>query len=138
MTRHHVLRAALAALTFAALGFAPALAISVNRPLWNATYVAAYNPLFSGGVPYSGEMKIRVNHGIISGTYSSTSVRPDPLYGRTVNLTGTVQDGYVTLNVPGTGGFSMRGTLERDGTISGTATRGGRTYRFLAKVRSSP
>ena len=138
MTRTTTLPAALAAFCLAALAFAPALAISVNRPVWNATYVAAYNPLFSGGVPYSGEMKIRVNHGVISGTYTATSVRPDPLYGRTVNMTGTLQHGYVTLNVPGSGGFSMRGTLDREGTISGTASRGGRTYRFLATVKSSP
>lgn len=138
MTRRSPLRAAVAAFVFAALAGAPALAILVNRPVWSATYVAAYNPLFSGGVPYSGDMKITVNHGVISGSYTATSVRPDPLYGRTVNLTGTLQHGYVTLRVPGSGGFSMRGTLERDGTISGTATRSGRSYRFLAKVRSSP
>ena len=35
-------------------------------------------------------------------------------------------------------GFSVRGTLTPDGTISGTATQKGRMYAFLAKVKSSP
>lgn len=117
---------------------APALAISVNRPVWSATYVAAYNPLFKGGVPFSGEMKLHFNHGIVSGTYTGTSARPDPLYGRIVNVTGTVQHGNINLTIGGSGGFTLRGTLDEDGTISGTATQRGQSYRFLAKVKSSP
>jgi hypothetical protein len=122
-----------------ALGAMPAaLAVSTHNPQWSATYVAAYNPLFSGGVPYSGEMKLKFNHGIIAGTYTATSTRPDPLYGRIVNVTGTVQHGNINLDVGGIGGFTVRGTLAGDGTISGTATQKGHRFTFLAKVKSSP
>jgi len=126
------------ALTLAACCAASALAVAGHGPQWSATYVAAYNPLFGGGVPYAGEMKLKYNHGIISGTYTATSVRPDPLYGRIVNVTGTVQHGNINLDVGGISGFAVRGTLSGDGTISGTATQKGRTYNFLAKVKSSP
>lgn len=125
-------------LVLAAACAAPALAISVNRPVWSATYVAAYNPLFKGGVPYAGEMKLSFNHGIISGTYTASSTRPDPLYGRILSVTGTVQHGNINFTVGGMTGFSLRGTLHADGTISGTATQRGQSYNFLAKVKSSP
>lgn len=126
------------ALALAAVCTAPALAVSASRPVWSATYVAAYNPLFKGGVPYSGEMKLSFNHGIVSGTYTATSTRPDPLYGRILNVTGTVQHGNINFTAGGTSGFSLRGTLHEDGEISGTATQRGHAYTFLAKVKSSP
>lgn len=126
------------AVALAAVWASPALAVSVNRPVWSATYIAAYNPLFKGGVPYSGELKLSFNRGIISGTYGATSSRPDPLYGRIINVTGTLQHGNINLDVGGMTGFTMRGTLHGDGTISGTATQRGHAYNFLAKVKSSP
>lgn len=125
-------------LALAAFSGGAALAVVGHGSHWSATYVAAYNPLFGGGVPYSGEMKLTFNRGIISGTYSATSTRPDPLYGRIINVTGTVQHGNINLDVGGMSGFTLRGTLASDGEISGTATQKGQSYRFLAKVKSSP
>ena len=113
-------------------------AVSIHAPQWSATYVAAYNPLWQGGVPYSGDMKLKFNHGIISGTYTATSVKPDPMHGRMINVTGTVSSGNIYLDVGGMSGYTVRGKLEGDGTISGTATRSGKQYRFLAKITSSP
>lgn len=113
-------------------------AVSVHASQWSATYVAAYNPLWNGGVPYSGDLKLKFNHGIISGTYTATSVKPDPMYGRLVNVTGTVTSGNIYLDVGGMSGYNVRGKLENDGTIAGTATRSGKQYRFLAKIKSSP
>jgi hypothetical protein len=81
-------------------------------------------------------MKLNYNHGIISGTYTGTSSRPDPLRGRIVNVNGTVQHGNINLDVGGMSGFTVRGTLSEDGTISGTATQKGHRYTFLAKVKS--
>lgn len=135
---NRTLRLSHLALALAACCAGNALAVAGHGPVWSATYVAAYNPLFGGGVPYSGEVKLTFNHGIISGTYSATSSRPDPLYGRIVNVTGTVQHGNINLDVGGMSGFSVRGTLSGDGTISGTATQKGRLYSFLAKVKSTP
>lgn len=132
--------AGIAFVTLALAGYCAAnvLAVAGHGPVWSATYVAAYNPLFGKAVPYSGEMKLTYNHGIVSGTYSATSVRPDPLYGRIVNVTGTVQHGNINLDVGGMSGFTVRGTLASDGTISGTATQRGTMYSFLAKIKSSP
>ncbi len=116
-----------------------ALAVVVHGRVWEATYVAAYQPTFgSQKVPYSGIMKLKFNHGIVSGTYLSESVRPDPLYGRTIAVTGNVSEGQITLNLSAMGGFTVRGTLGGDGQISGTATVKGSFYNFLAKVKSSP
>lgn len=117
----------------------PALAIVVHAPVWQATYVAAFQPTFGRqSVPYSGIMALKFNHGIISGTYNSTSVRPDPLRGRIVPVTGNVSHGNITLILQASGGFTVRGTLDDNATISGTATIRGSFYSFLAKVKSSP
>jgi hypothetical protein len=132
------LRATFLTTVLAAFCCAAASAVSVQSPQWSATYIAAYNPLWHGGVPYSGEMKLKFNHGIISGTYTATSVKPDPMYGRIVNVTGTVSHGNIYLDVGGMSGYTVRGTLEGNGTISGTATKSGKQYRFLAKIKSSP
>lgn len=116
-----------------------ALAVVVHGRVWEATYVAAYQPTFGPQkVPYSGILKLKFNHGIVSGTYVSESVRPDPLYGRTIAVSGNVSEGQITLNLQAMGGFTVRGTLSGDGEISGTATVKGSFYHFLAKVKSSP
>src|SRR5579863_10025656 len=103
------------ALALAAFAGGAALAVVGHGSRWSATYVAAYNPLFGGGVPYSGEMKLTFNQGIISGTYTATSTRPDPLYGRIISVTGTVTHGNINLDVGGMSGFTLRGTLASDG-----------------------
>ncbi len=136
MTRRAAVALTAALLSLQAL---PARAVAVHGRVWQATYVAAYQPTFGPQkVPYSGIMKLKFDHGIISGTYVSESVRPDPLYGRTVAVTGNVSEGQVTLNLQAMGGFTVRGTLSGDGEISGTATIRGSFYSFLAKVKSSP
>jgi len=134
-----------ARLIFALLGAAllvpasPARAVVLRGHVWEATYIAAYEPTFGAArVPYAGIMKLKFNHGIISGTYVSESVRPDPLYGRTIAVSGNVSGGQILLNFSAFGGFSIRGTLADDGEISGTATFRGQFYTFLARVKSSP
>ncbi len=116
-----------------------AMAVVVHGRVWQATYVAAYQPTFGPSrVPYSGTLKLKFDHGIVSGTYTSESVRPDPLYGRTIAVSGGVSKGQVTLDLNAMGGFTVRGTLSANGEISGTATIRGSFYSFLAKVKSSP
>jgi hypothetical protein len=122
-----------------ALTLQPALAAVEHGRVWHATYVAAYQPTFGRqGVPYSGTLNLKFNNGIVSGTYRSDSVRPDPLYGRTINVSGGVSEGQITLDFKASGGFTVRGTLAGNGEISGTATINGHFYSFLAKVKSSP
>ena len=83
-----------------------ALAVAVHGRVWQATYVAAYQPTFGAQkVPYAGIMKLKFDHGIITGTYVSESVRPDPLYGRTIAVSGNVSEGQITLNLQAMGGF---------------------------------
>ncbi len=132
-------RAAVLLVALIAAQALPAAAVVVHGRVWQATYVAAYQPTFGPSrVPYSGSLKLKFDHGIISGTYTSESVRPDPLYGRIVAVSGGVSEGHVTLNLQAPGGFTVRGTLSGDGEISGTATIRGSFYNFLAKVKSSP
>jgi hypothetical protein len=122
---------------FAVLTAAPALAILGHGPVWTATYVAAFQPQFGHqGVPYSGLMKLKFNHNYISGTYESTSVRPDPMQGRIINVTGTVSKGNVILHIASL--TMLNGTIDTNGVISGTASWQGRLFNFLAKVKSSP
>jgi hypothetical protein len=122
-----------------ALTIRPALAVVEHGRVWQATYVAAYQPTFGRqGVPRSGSMKLKFDHGIVSGTYVSESIRPDPLYGRTIAVSGGVSQGQITLNLQAPGGFTVRGTLAGNGEISGTATIKGQFYSFMAKVKSSP
>ncbi|HZY99982.1 MAG TPA: hypothetical protein VFE36_10445 [Candidatus Baltobacteraceae bacterium] len=120
------------------------LAATQNAPqhpaVWSATYVAAYQPQFgTQGVPYAGIMKLKFNHGIISGTYDSQSVRPDPLRGRIVNVTGTIgSDNHVSLRFA-TSSFTLpSGTIGAHGTIKGTANYNGHLYNFEAKIKSMP
>jgi hypothetical protein len=122
-----------------ALQAIPAGAVAVHGLVWQATYVAAYQPTFGPSrVPYSGTLKLKFNHGIITGTYTAESVRPDPLYGRIISVSGGVSEGHVTLTLQAPGGFTVRGTLSGNGEISGTATIRGSFYNFLAKIKSSP
>ena len=117
----------------------PAIAVVEHGRVWQATYVAAYQPTFGAQrVPQSGTMKLNFNQGIVSGTYVSESVRPDPLYGRTIGVSGNVSEGHITLIFQTAGGFTVRGTLAGDGEISGTPTISGSFYNFLARVKSSP
>jgi hypothetical protein len=120
-----------------ALSTAPAFAILGHGPIWTATYVAAFQPQFGHqGVPYSGIMKLKFNHNYISGTYESTSIRPDPMYGRIINVTGTASKGNIILHIASL--TMLNGTINTSGTISGTASWQGRLFEFLAKVKSSP
>jgi hypothetical protein len=127
------------AVLFLVLTTQPALAVVERGRVWQATYVAASQPTFGRqGVPRSGTMKLKFDHGIVSGAYVSESVRPDPLYGRTISVSGGVSQGQITLNLQAPGGFTVRGRLAGNGEISGTATIKGQFYNFLAKVKSSP
>jgi len=139
VTRMKRYRFAALAAALCALQTAPALAAVMHGHTWQATYVAAYQPTFrTQGYPFSGIMKLSFNDGIISGTYVSESVRPDPLYGRTINVSGNVSKGNITLILNAPGGFTVRGTIAENGEISGTATVKGTFYTFMAKVKSSP
>jgi hypothetical protein len=113
----------------------PALAVTNAGGVPTATpYVAAFTPTFGiQGVPYAGTMQLVVQNGIVSGTYTGISVRPDRLNDRIVPIVGTVSDSNGQMQFHVGGALWFNGTMYADGTISGTATYYGRFYDFLAK-----
>ena len=126
-------------LVLAAFLVLPARAAVMQGHTWSATYVAAFTPSFGASrVPYSGTMNLKVSQGIVSGTYVSDSVRPDPLRGRRVALSGNISGDRITLIFQSPANFTMRGTIAGDGKISGSGTIRGSSYNMLAKVKSSP
>jgi hypothetical protein len=127
--------AAMLATGFLTLGLAiPALAVTNGGAGTATPYVAAFAPIFgNSGAPHSGEMRLFVRDGIITGTYTGTSVRPDYFDDRIVPVTGNVSstNGYVTLLIGGM--LSLHGTMDGNGTITGTAFDDGRFYEFMAE-----
>jgi hypothetical protein len=104
--------------------------LPVGVPLGYRTQINVLNSL---GEPYTGALVFRVNgDGTVSGDYESDSVRPDPLYGRLIPVTGTVSGNQVLLQIGnGVHAFSMNGTISRH-SISGSATQNGRVWTFSA------
>jgi hypothetical protein len=111
---------------------APALAITNSAGETATAYVAAFAPVIGSAIPHTGDMALFVHDGTITGTYTGTSVAPDPLDNRMVSVTGTVNpsDGHVQLYIGGA--LSLQGTMNADGTITGTASYFGRLYEFQA------
>jgi hypothetical protein len=115
----------------------PALAVtSTEGSGLPVPYVAAFAPVFGVGVPYAGTMRLLVQGGTISGSYTGISVRPDRFDNRIEPVVGTLddEDGYVQLTIGNA--LSFTGTMDKDGTIAGTATYGGRLYEFTAEPGS--
>ncbi len=112
-----------------------ALALNSQSVSQNVPFVAAFSPLNSMAYPFSGQMQLNFNRGIISGTYSDTSIRPGgPLRNRrNVAITGGVDDeGNIHLSI---GPMRVRGTLNGE-WISGTATVDRRMFTFRARQGS--
>ena len=124
------------AAAFSILGPVPATALTNGGDELATPYVAAFSRIFGiSGAPRTGTMTLAVHDGLISGSYTGTSIAPDPLDNRTVPIAGTVSgnDGYVQLLIGAA--ITLRGTMNADGTISGTATENGRLYKFVAAPR---
>jgi hypothetical protein len=121
---------ALAALTGSSV---PALAITNSAGETATAYVAAFAPVIGSAIPHTGDMALFVHDGTITGTYTGTSVAPDPLNDRIVSVTGTISpsDGHVQLYIGGA--LSLQGSMNADGSISGTASYLGRLYEFEAR-----
>ena len=109
-----------------------ALAIQTNGVARNVHYVAAFQPLNGGSIPFSAEMVLNYNNGIISGTYNDRSIQPNaPFANRTnVPVAGGVSGDNIHFSIGMT--FSFNGKIEGD-TISGSAYWRGRIYEFLAR-----
>lgn len=132
------IRNAAAAAIVAALALliaGPALAVSQAPPVPATPYVAAFTPEFGGAsLPYAGTMQLKINNGLLTGTYQGISVRPDPFNDHVSMVTGTVSDGSVMFSIGNS--LSFTGQMGRDGTIAGTADYRGQLYDFVAKPGS--
>ena len=127
----------LALIALAILGsVTPAYAVSTKGIVRNVHYVAAFFPSNSFSYPYSGELVLTFNNGIVSGWYNDYSVKPGgPLDGRSkAVVTGGLSGTHVMLSIGGV--LSLSGTIE-GGMIEGTATARGAVYQFFAEQRRS-
>jgi hypothetical protein len=87
---------------------------------------------FGRGTPWTGDMTIKDNaEGIINGTYRSTSIRPDPFYGKIVTVTGSVTGKNIRLTFGIVPSVTVRGELVKGGIQGSTAYNGG-TLEFAA------
>ncbi|HXM06828.1 MAG TPA: hypothetical protein VN936_05160 [Candidatus Acidoferrum sp.] len=111
----------------------PAMATTNSVPAIPTPYVAAFTPAFGlTSLPYAGQMQLTMSDGTVTGTYTGISVRPDPLNGRIIPVTGTVSsDGHVQFYVGNA--MSFTGEVYADGTISGSADYRGQIWDFMAK-----
>jgi len=86
-------------------------AVPVDTPLG---YEVEIGRSVGGRQGFTGVLVIRVSPaGIISGVYESTSIRPDPLFGRQVPVTGTISPGNDIRLQIGVGAVALvvRGTI---------------------------
>jgi hypothetical protein len=94
----------------------------------------AWRQRFSHSVAWSGDLTFQVNsQGIIRGTYRSTSIRPDPFYGRIITVGGALSGKNIRLSFGISPSVSMHGTYEGK-TITGTATVKSNSYEFAASA----
>lgn len=109
--------------------------------------VAGYEPQFGprGGVPFTGELQLNFNDGIISGWYRDTSIRPGaPLSNRFREpVSGGTSGSNIHFGIgTGTRAFSVTGTIDEFGSISGSARSrgssrtGSQIWAFQAMARN--
>lgn len=104
--------------------------LPINAPLGFRTQI---NVLNSMQAPYTGALVFKVNaSGVLTGEYQADSIRPDPLYGQLVPVTGTISGNRIMLQIGnGMNAFSVNGTVNRQ-TITGSANQRGRIWTFTA------
>jgi hypothetical protein len=79
-------------------------------------------------------MKITVNsEGIINGTYRSTSIKPDPFYGKIVTVTGGLSGKDIRLSFGVVPSVTVRGQVVKNG-ITGSTTYNSGSLDFAAAV----
>lgn len=120
----------------AAISLAPLRAPAVEHAAKTVSYHTAYTqtqPLAAGG-QVTGIMRLTFGSGgIVSGTYR------DEFAGRILSVAGGLTGSNLWLSFGSRGGHQFRGTLNKDGSISGTLSnfRGPRQYHFTAVPSTS-
>ena len=97
-----------------------------------ALYHCTWSRRFGGGIGWTGDLTIRINQeGIINGSYRSTSIKPDPFYGRIITVTGGRTGNNIRLSFGVVPSITVRGDYE-SGKITGSAMIKTTTYDFKA------
>jgi hypothetical protein len=132
MLTKSTLRQGLLALALSAGTLLPAPVLATVGVAPPVAYVAAFVPAFNTStVPHTGTMQLTMQNGTVTGTYTGISVVPDRLNDRISNVTGAVDGKNVLFSIGNQ--LSFTGTLDSDGTLSGTATMNGRLFTFVAE-----
>lgn len=107
------------------------LALPVEQSL---TYHCQWTQRLKSGIGWTGTMSIRVNaQGLINGTYKSTSIKPDPFYGKIVTVTGGLSGKNIRLSFGIVPSVTVNGEVVSNG-IQGTTSLNGGRYEFLAAL----
>lgn len=114
------------------------LLLAVTTAKWPAEQPLGFrteiSPQFGISAPYTGALVLKVDEkGYIRGTYQSDSIRPDPMYGRNVQVTGSVSGNGIQLQIGGAfHPLTVSGTYTNS-AITGSVTGGLRgIWRFHA------
>jgi hypothetical protein len=91
------------------------------------------NRLNSMNPPYTGALVFRLNSsGVLNGLYEADSIRPDPLYGRQVPVTGTISGNHIRLQIGnGVNAFTINGSVNGE-RITGSAMMRNGVWTFKA------
>lgn len=120
----------------AAISLVPLRAPAVEHAAKTVTYHTSYTqtlPVQAGG-QVTGLMRLTFNSGgIVSGTYR------DEFAGRILSVAGGLTGSSLWLSIGSRGGHQFRGTVNKDGSITGTLSnwRGPRQYHFTAVPSTS-
>jgi len=89
-------------------------------------YIVNIMPHNSKSHPWTGDMTLKINpEGIIHGTYRSTSIKPDPFYGKIITVTGGLSGGKnIHLEFGARGYFPVKGEFHAGQGIVATARLG--------------
>jgi hypothetical protein len=113
---------------------AAASALPVGTPL---AYNCQWTQRFKNSTPWTGDMTITVNaESIINGKYKSTSIKPDPLYGRIITVTGGLNGKNIRLSFGVVPSLTVHGEVMSNG-IQGTSSYNGGTLVFACAVAKS-
>ena len=106
-------------------------AIPVGTPI---KFHCQWTQRFRMSTPWTGDMTIRDNaEGLINGTYRSTSIKPDPFYGKIITVTGAVNGKNIRLSFGIVPNVTVTGELIKGGIQGQTAYNGG-TMEFKAAI----
>lgn len=114
------------------------IAVTTAFPVPSGTplgYRTQINRLNSASAPYTGALVITVNpNGMLTGLYESDSIRPDPLYGRKIPVSGSISRNQIRLQIGnGASAIVLNGSLNGH-SISGSASmRSGGIWVFKAE-----